>query len=122
MSALGTAEELRARHKAFQRERAVVAFFGYSPLIVLYLLTHGSWLKTRLPASKELAVLYLVILPIAWFALLMSLHRALGPRRHRLRCPQCALPLVAGELERALERGVCPRCGEALLESVHGTA
>ncbi len=116
MTAWVTAEDFRARHRAYRRERAVVAFFGYSPLIVLYLLTHGSWLKTQLPQSKELAVLYLVILPIAWFALLMLLHRWLGPLRHRLRCPHCSRPLVAREFDEAIQRGACPRCGAALLE------
>lgn len=117
MTALGTADDFRARHAAFQRERSVVAFFGYAPLIVLYLLTHGGWLKTQLPASKALAVLYLVIVPIAWFAVLTLLHRWLGPRRHRLRCPQCAHPLVARVAERSLEHGSCPQCGTTLFES-----
>jgi hypothetical protein len=111
-----TAEDFRARHKAYQRERAVVAFFGHAPLILLYVLTHGSWLKTQMPQSKELAVLYLVILPIAWFALLMLLHRWLGPLRHRLRCSQCSHALVAREFERTIERGACPQCGATTFE------
>jgi hypothetical protein len=117
MTARVTAEDFSARHKAYQRERAVVTVLGCAPLISLYLLTHSSWLKTQLPQSKELAVLYLVVVPIAWFALLVLLHRWLGPLWHRLRCPQCAHALVAGEFERAMERGACPRCGTALLDA-----
>jgi DNA-directed RNA polymerase subunit RPC12/RpoP len=64
-----------------------------------------------------MAVLYLIVLPIAWFALVMLLHGWLGPLRHRLRCPQCSYALVAREFERAVERGACPRCGARLLEN-----
>jgi hypothetical protein len=83
MTSSPDAAEFTAHHKAYRRERAIVAFFGYSPLIVLYLLTHSGWLKQQLPQSKELAVLYLVVLPIGWFALLMWLHGRFAPRWHR---------------------------------------
>lgn len=111
MTSLPDAADFTARHKAYQRERAIVAFFGYSPLILLYLLTHSSWLKTQLPQSKELAVLYLIVLPLAWFALLMWAHQRLAPRWHRLRCPKCAHALVADDYRRTMDRGACPACG-----------
>lgn len=117
MTARVTADDFRARHRAYLRERAVVAFFGYAPLIVLYLLTHGSWLKSQLPQSKELAVLYLVVLPMAWFALIMLLHRWLGPLRHRLRCPRCSQALIARDFERAIDSRTCPHCGATLLDA-----
>lgn len=116
MTSLPSTADLTARHKAFSRERAIVAFFGYSPLIVLYLLTHSSWMKKQLPESKELAVLYIIVLPILWFAAVTLLYRWLGPRRHGLRCPGCAQPLVASDFKRAVERGVCPACGSAVVE------
>lgn len=111
------AADFTARHKAYQRERAIVAFFGYSPLILLYLLTHSSWLKTQLPQSKELAVLYLIVLPLAWFALLMWAHQRLAPRWHGLRCPGCSHALVAKDHQRAMERGACPECCVAVVAS-----
>jgi hypothetical protein len=115
MTTLPSAGELAARHKAFSRERAVVAFFGYAPLIVLYLLTHSSWMKKQLPASKEMAVLYIIVLPILWFAAVTLFYRWLGPRRHRLRCAHCTHAIVGPDFKRAMERGVCPACGTAVV-------
>ena len=115
MTALPTAAEFAARHKAFSRERAIVAFFGYAPLIVLYLLTHSSWMKQQLPESKELAVLYIIVLPIFWFTAVTLFYRWLGLRRHRLRCPSCGHALVGDNFKRALERGACPACGSAVI-------
>jgi hypothetical protein len=115
MTSLPSAEELAARHKAFARERSIFAFFGYAPLIVLYLLTHGSWMTKQLPESKEMAVLYIIVLPILWFAAVTLLYRSVGPRRHKLRCPACSHALVASDFKRALESGVCPACGSAVV-------
>jgi hypothetical protein len=116
MTSLPSAAELAARHKAFSRERAIVAFFGYSPLIALYVLTHSSGMKQQLPESKEMAVLYIIVLPIVWFAAVKLLYRWLGPRRHRLLCPGCAHPLVSSNFKRVVEGGVCPACGTAVVE------
>jgi len=116
MTPLPSADEFTARHKAFSRERAIVAFFGYAPLIVLYLLTHSSWMKKQLPESKEMAVLYIIVLPILWFAAVIWLYRSVGPRRHKLLCTDCGHPLVANDFKRAIERGVCPACGSAVVE------
>lgn len=115
MTTLPTAGEFAARHKAFSRERAVVAFFGYAPLIVLYLLTHSSWMKKQLPESKEMAVLYIIVLPILWFAAVTLFYRWLGPRRHRLRCANCTHAIVGTDFKRTIERGVCPACGAAVV-------
>lgn len=115
MTTVLTPAEFTARHKAYRRERAIVAFFGYSPLIALYLLTHSGWLKQQLPQSKELAVLYLVVLPIVWFASLMWLHGRFAPRWHRLRCPKCAHALVADDYRRTMDRGACPACGATVV-------
>lgn len=116
MTSLPSVEDLTARHKAFSRERAIVAFLGYAPLIVLYLLTHSSWMKKQLPESKEMAVLYIIVLPILWFAAVTLLYRSVGPRRHKLRCAGCGHALVANDFKRAIERGVCPACGSAVVE------
>ena len=115
MTSLPNAAEFAARHKAFSRERAVVAFFGYAPFIVLYLLTHSSWMKKQLPESKELAVLYIIVLPMLWFAAVTLSYRWLGPRRHWLRCSNCGHALVGTDFKRAVERGSCPACGSPVI-------
>ncbi len=93
-----------------------MALFAAAPLLVLYLLTHSSWLKTQLPDSKEMAVLYLIVLPVAWFAVVMGLHAWVAPIRHRLRCTSCRHRLVGPEFKRAVDTGHCPACGNAIAE------
>ena len=68
-----TPEDLNARQKAYRRERMVVAFFAYAPLLVLYVMTHTSYLRAVLPPSKNLQVLYLIVIPVGWAVLLVSL-------------------------------------------------
>ena len=110
-----TPQDLNARHKAYRRERAIVAFFGYSPLLVLYVMTHTSYLRTLLPPSKNLQVLYLIVIPIAWFAVLMFAQARIGLARHKLECPECRHKLLDRELKKTIERGGCSRCGAALV-------
>jgi len=109
-----TRDELARRHKAYETERAVVAAFGYSPLLLLYGLVHTKYLRPYVPESKGQAVLVMIVIPILWFALLMLLHRGLGPLRHKLRCPACGQRFVGDEYRATLETGRCVRCAEEL--------
>jgi len=109
-----TRDELVRRHKAYEKERAVVAAFGYSPLLLLYVLVHTKYLRPYLPESKGQAVLVMIVIPILWCALLMMLHRWLGPLRHKLRCPACGQRFVGGEYQATLEAGRCGRCAAEL--------
>jgi hypothetical protein len=110
-----TPEVLNARHKAYRRERAIVAFFGYSPLLVLYVMTHTSYLRTLLPPSKNLQLLYLVVIPIAWFALLRFAQARIGLARHKLACPDCGHRLLEKELKKLIERSACSQCGASII-------
>lgn len=93
-----------------------MALFAASPLLVLYVLTHSSWLKTQLPESKEMAVVYLIVLPLAWFACIMALHSWIATRRHDLHCSQCRVRLAGRDYERAMRAGGCPSCGAKIGE------
>ena len=112
-----TPEVLNARHKAYRRERAIVAFFGYAPLLVLYVMTHTSYLRTLLPPSKNLQVLYLIVIPIAWFALLMLAQARIGIARHGLACPECDHRLLDKELKKSSDRGACNHCGAPIISA-----
>jgi hypothetical protein len=113
-----TRDELASRHKVYTRERAIVAAFGYAPLLLLYVLVHTKYLRPYVPESRGQAVLVMIVMPILWFALLMMLHRWLGPLRHKLRCPACGQRFVGDEYHATLEAGRCVRC----LEDLAGTS
>jgi hypothetical protein len=109
-----TRDELASRHKAYEKERSIVAAFGYSPLLLLYVLVHTKFLRPYVPESKGQAVLVMIVIPIVWFALLMMLYRWLGPLRHKLRCPACGQRFVGDEFKATLEAGRCVRCASGL--------
>jgi hypothetical protein len=110
------AGELTRRNKAYDKERSIVAAFGYTPFLLLYLLVHTKYLRPYVPENKEAAVGMLILLPGAWFGGLMLLQRWLGPLRHRLICPRCGLALVGGSMKEALESSNCGRCGTRLID------
>ena len=112
----GARETLQLRLRAYERERerGWVAAFGLAPLMVLYVLSHTTYLRPYVPHSKGLAVVVLILVPSAWFGLVMALHAVLGTRRHGLRCPACGARLVGTRYRNALDHGCCDRCGTAL--------
>jgi hypothetical protein len=110
------AEEFTRRNKAYEKERSIVAAFGYTPFLLLYLLVHTKYLRTYVPVNKEAAVGLLILLPGAWFGGLMLLHRWLGPLRHGLKCPGCGQALVGGSMKGALESSNCGRCGRRVID------
>jgi len=110
----GSVETLQRRLRAYERERGWVAAFGFAPLMVLYVLSHTTYLRPYVPHAKGLAVVVLILVPLAWFGLVMGLHAALGTRRHGLRCPACGVRLVGARYRYALDHGCCDRCGTAL--------
>ena len=112
-----TPDDLNSRQKAYRRERMIVAFFAYAPLLVLYVLTHTSYLRTVLPPSKNMQVLYLIVIPVAWAVLLVFAQRKLGVRRHKLACPECGHTLLDKELKKSIERGACSQCGASIIRS-----
>jgi hypothetical protein len=111
-----SAGELSRRNKAYDKERSIVAAFGYTPFLLLYLLVHTKYLRPYVPENKQAAVGVLILLPGAWFGGLMLLHRWLGPLRHRLKCPRCGLALVGSAMKQALDTSNCGRCGTPLLD------
>jgi hypothetical protein len=108
-------EDLNARQTAYRRERMIVAFFAYAPLLVLYVMTHTSFLRTILPPSKNMQVLYLIVIPIGWAVLLVFAQRKLGLWRHKLACPECGQALLDKELKKSIERGACSQCGASII-------
>jgi len=112
-----TPEDLNARQKAYRRERMVVAFFAYAPLLVLYVMTHTSYLRAVLPPSKNLQVLYLIVIPVGWAVLLVFAQRKFGLRRHKLACPDCGHALLDKEWKKSIERSACSHCGASIIRS-----
>lgn len=108
--------QLKARYRRYERERRIVSLVGFAPLLVLYVLTHSSWLKTQMPASKEMAVLYLIVLPLCWFAFVMLLHGAWAPARHGLRCGGCGARWVGRNYELTARDGHCVSCARDIAE------
>ena len=110
-------DELRRRRKAYDRERAIVAAFGYLPFLLIYVLVHTRYLAHHLPASKTAAVGVLIGLPAAWFAAVMLLYGWLGPRRHGLSCPRCGARLIGARFDHAVDGGRCSACDTPLVPS-----
>jgi predicted RNA-binding Zn-ribbon protein involved in translation (DUF1610 family) len=110
-----TPEALSARLKAFRRESMIVAVVGYTPLLVLYAMTYTSYLRALLPPSKNMQLLYLIVIPGAWAVLLTFTQRRLGLRRHKLACPDCGHKLIDRELKKSIERGACSQCGAPII-------
>lgn len=109
-------EEFKRRNKAYDKERSIVAAFGYMPFLLLYLFVHTKYLRPYVPENKQAAVGLLILLPGAWFGGLMLLHRWLGPIRQRLKCPRCGLALVGRASQDALEASHCGRCGTRVID------
>lgn len=107
-------DALAARHAAFLRGRTLAAVLAVAPVLALYLLLHTPWLRSWLPANRELAVLLLIGLPGGWLFGVMRLYRRLAPGLMGLRCPGCGLAWVDEAATAALETGRCGGCGAAL--------
>jgi hypothetical protein len=114
------AGEFERRNKAYDKQRAIVAAFGYTPFLLLYLLVHTKYLRPYVPENKEAAVGLLILLPGAWFGGVMLLQRWLGPRLQRLNCPRCGLALVGSAMKAALDTCTCSRCGMRVIASASG--
>lgn len=110
-----TPDDLNARQKAYRRERMIVAFFAYGPLLLLYVMTYTSFLRTILPSSKNMQALYLILIPMCWAVLLVFAQRKLGVRRHKLACPECGHTLLDKELKKSIDLGACSHCGASII-------
>jgi hypothetical protein len=110
-----TAHELRQRHRRFERGKSIVTALGAAPCLLLYVSIHTRYLRPYVSENKSVAVLQLILLPIAWFAAVTLLYRWLGPLRHRLQCPRCGAPLTGKALDMAVETHQCGQCGAQLV-------
>ena len=111
-------EEFQRRHRSYMRQRSIVAAVGYTPFLLLYVLVHTKYLRPYMPDSKNATAAVLILIPGAWFGVLVLLQRWLGPGRHRLKCPHCAQAQVGEEFKRVLENHLCSRCGTQLLTAM----
>jgi hypothetical protein len=75
-------EELKRRHAAYEKSRGYVFAIACAPLLVLYVAIHTKYLRPYIPESKSADVFVLIVLPSAWFAVVMGLHRWLRSRRY----------------------------------------
>ena len=109
------ADEFKRRSGSYDRWRSIIAAIGYAPFLLIYLLVHTKYLRPYVPESKQAAVGVLILLPGAWFGIVMLLLSALGPKLARLTCPRCAAALTGTARQHALEEGSCSRCGTRLV-------
>lgn len=107
--------ELAARHRSYVRGRTAVALLGWVPLLVLYLFSHTRYLRPYVPESKGLAVVVLIVIPLAWLLGTAWAYRRLGPSLHRLRCPGCGARLVDDAFKSAAATGRCAACAAELV-------
>jgi ribosomal protein S27AE len=110
-----TADELRQRHRRFERGKSIVTAIGAAPFLLLYVSIHTRYLRPYVSENRSVAVLQLILLPIAWFAAVTLLYRWSGPLRHRLQCPRCGAALVGKALDTAAETRQCGHCGAPLV-------
>lgn len=118
MSAPCTRDELQRRFKAYERQRSFVSALGFAPFLVIYLLVHTRYLGPWLPQSREADLVVLLLLPTAWFAALMLVHRWLAPARLGLQCPGCRRRLVGKAFSDAMSTGQCDRCQADVVSEV----
>jgi len=96
-------------------EPSIVSAIGFAPFLVIYLLVHTRYLEPWLPKSREADLVVLIVLPAAWFAMVMLLHGWLAPRILSLRCAHCGQRLLGKSYTDALSTGQCDRCRAAVI-------
>jgi hypothetical protein len=106
-----TQDELRSRQADYERRRWIAGAIGAAPLLSVYFLVHTPHLKGFLPDAKFLAVLILFFVPLGWLMAVTRLYARWATRRCGLGCPGCGEPLLGEALRKALNKGVCCRCG-----------
>ncbi len=105
-----SAQEFATRHRAYGQRRTVVALLGWVPLLVLYVFSHTKYLRPYVPDSKGLAVVVLIVIPLAWLLGIAWAYRRVGPGVHGLVCPGCHARLVDDAYKSAAATGRCARC------------
>lgn len=115
MPALCTKAELQRRFKAYERQRTIIGAIGFAPFLVIYLLVHTRYLGPWLPQSRAADLVVLILLPAAWFALVMFVHGWLAPGLLGLRCASCGHRLLGESYFAVLATDQCNECNAPVI-------